>query len=54
VLLEPETFATNCCCHFCGIETVVGEMLTEIAGTDTLAVAEADFVGSATLTAFIV
>jgi hypothetical protein len=55
VLLEPETVAANCCCHFSGIETVVGEMPTVMAcGRDTVTIAEADFVVSATLTAVTV
>src|ERR1700756_1138706 len=55
VLEEPDTEAENCCCHFSGIATVVGEMLTEIGcGADTFTIAEADFVESAALTAVTV
>jgi len=55
VLLEPETIAANCCCHFSGIATALGEMLTPIVwGGDTLTVAEAVLVMSATLAAVTV
>ena len=42
-LAEPETVAENCCCHFSGIASDVGDMLIETGcGADTLTVAEAD------------
>jgi hypothetical protein len=43
VLADPETVAENCCCHFSGITSDVGDMLMETGcGADTLTVAEAD------------
>jgi hypothetical protein len=47
--------AENCCCHFCGIASDVGEMLIETGcGADTLTVAEADLELFAALTAMTV
>ena len=43
VLADPETVTENCCCHFSGIASDVGDMLIETGcGADTLTVAEAD------------
>jgi hypothetical protein len=53
--LEPETVAANCCCHLSGIAIAAGEILTVIVwGGDTMMVAEAVLVASATLTAVTV
>lgn len=53
VFVLPETLALNCCVPPATIDTVVG--VTEIAtGTETVTVAEADLVVSATLVAFTV
>jgi hypothetical protein len=47
--------AENCCCHFSGIASDVGEMLIEtVCGADTLTVAEADVELLAALTALTV
>jgi hypothetical protein len=55
VLVEPDTAAENCCCHFSGIATNVGEIVIEtVWGADTLTVAEADIVLFAALTAVTV
>jgi hypothetical protein len=55
VLAEPETVAENCCCHFSGIATDVGDMLIEtVWGADTLTLAEADVELLAALTAMTV
>lgn len=50
VFVEPETVAANCCCHFSGIATVAGEILTEtLCAAATVMLAAALFVGSAAL-----
>ena len=55
VLAEPETVAENCCCHFSGIATDVGDMLIEtVWDADTLTLAEADVELLAALTAMTV
>ena len=55
VLADPETMAENCCCHFSGIATDVGDMLIEtVWGADTLTLAEADVELLAALTAMTV
>jgi hypothetical protein len=55
VLADPEIMAENCCCHFSGIASDVGEMLIETGcGADTLTVAEADLELFAALTAMTV
>ena len=55
VLEDPATVAENCCCHFSGIATDVGEMLIETSwDADTLTVAAADDIPFAALTAFTV
>ena len=52
VLLLPVTVAVNCCVAPVISEAVVGEMVT--ATRETVTVAEADLVGSATLVAVTV
>ena len=55
VLADPETMAENCCCHFSGIATDVGDMLIEtVWDADTLTLAEADVELLAALTAMTV
>ena len=47
--------AENCCCHFSGIATDVGDMLIEtVWDADTLTLAEADVELLAALTAMTV
>src|SRR5579884_3685761 len=55
VFVDPETVAVNCCVHFAGIATLVGEMaIATFCGTVTATVAAADAVPSAALTAVTV
>jgi hypothetical protein len=55
VLADPETVAENCCCHFSGIASDVGDMLIDtVCSADTLTVAEADIELFSALTALTV
>jgi hypothetical protein len=55
VLADPETMGENCCCHFSGIVSDVGDMLIEtVCSADTLTVAVADVELFAALTALTV